>query len=199
MDPAVQVVTLVVGGYLIGSIPSAYLFARWLGGKNLLAIGTGSATATAAFLHVSKLAGILGLLGEIVKGLACLYVGHVVVGELWGYLAILVSGIIGANWSIWLKGGGGRGQTMLLVGIAALSPLALPFLGVVFGITMAITRRMFLSTQVFNISIPVVLGLVNRSWIFAAAGAALTIVFLIKQRRANDDLVQSGRLGTFSR
>jgi len=199
MDTAVQVITLVIGGYLIGSIPSAYLFARWLKGKNLLTIGTGSATATAAFLHVSKLAGILGLLGEVMKGLACLYVGHVLVGELWGYLVVLVSGIIGANWSVWLKGGGGRGQTMLLVGIAALSPLALPFLGVVFGAAMAITRRMFISTHVFNISLPFVFGLVNRSWIFAAAGAALSIVFLIKQRRTNDDLVQSGRLGTFSR
>ena len=199
MDTAAQVAILVFGGYLIGSIPSAYLFARWLGGKNLLAIGTGSATATAAFLHVSKLAGVLGLLGEVVKGLACLYVAHMVVGELWGYLMVLVFGIIGANWSIWLKGGGGRGQTMLLVGLAALSPLALPFLGVVFGATMAITRRMYLSTQVFNLSIPVVLGLVNRSWVFAAAGAALTTVFFIKQRRENDDLVQSGRLGTFGR
>lgn len=199
MNTAAQVAILVIGGYLIGSIPSAYLFARWLSHKNLLTLGTGNATATAALIHAGKLAGILGLIGEILKGLGCLYLAHALVGESWAYLLVLVSGIIGANWSIWLKGGGGRGQTMLVVGIAALVPLALPILAVCFGTALAITRRLYLSTHVFNLSLPLALGAAARSWMFAAAGAALTIAFLIKQRKENDDIVHLKKAGTLSR
>ncbi len=199
MEIVVQVSILVVGGYLIGSIPGAYLFARWLGRKNLLAVGTGNATATAAFIHVGKLAGALGLIGEVLKGLGCLYLAHILVGEPWAYLLTLYSGIIGANWSVWLKGGGGRGQTMLVVGLAALAPLALPILAVCFGSALAITRRLYLSTHVFNLSLPLALGLATMSWMFAATGAALTIAFLIKQRRENDDLVHLKKVGSLSR
>ncbi len=126
MGNLVLFIGIVVIGYLIGSIPTANIMMRLLRKEDLRRVGTGNVTSTAVWIHAGRVAGLLSLLGEILKTFLCLYIAYLLVDQLWAYLVMLVSAVVGQIWSIWLKGAGGRGQTMFVTGFLVLCPV--PFL-----------------------------------------------------------------------
>jgi glycerol-3-phosphate acyltransferase PlsY len=206
------VFAVIAVGYLLGSIPTAnimmYLFHR----KDLRQIGTGSVTSTAVMLHGSRLPGIISLVGEIIKTFLCLYIAYLLVGELWAYLVMLIAASIGQIWSVWLKWAGGRGQTIYVTGFLVLCPI--PFLiSVAFLLAVFFTtKRFLLSNQLwhlfappllllallFNPTVPV-LNFGEHSWGYAACAVVLCGFFLVKNRAANDDIVQAQAWGAYSR
>ena len=197
-------------GYIIGSIPTAYIVMRLFTGGDLRSIGTGNITSTAVMIHGGKLPGIISLLGEIVKTFLSLYIAYILVGEVWAYLLMLVSAAIGQIWSIWLKGAGGKAQTIFVTGFFVLCPIPFMLAGLCFLLSLFITRRFYLSNQVFhvvtpltlmlaNVVNPAMLGLGEHSWGYSIVGAAFCALFFIKQHRESDDIVRSQAWGAYSK
>ena len=54
--------------YLLGSIPVAWLIARWTTGQDLRQMGSGNVGVMNTALSVARWAGLLAFLGEIAKG-----------------------------------------------------------------------------------------------------------------------------------
>lgn len=183
---------LVLIGYIIGSIPFSYLSMRLFTGNDIRKLGTGNATVTAVLMHGGKLPAAVALLAEISKAFLCLSVAQLMVGELWASLIILVAAVYGCSWSIWLKGGGGQGQTIMVSGLVLLSPVAMGIiLGAFYFLPLVTTRRHFLSNQIYHLSIPVVLWLWNGSWEWALAGILFIVPFFTKQWLAGDDIIEA--------
>ncbi len=210
MISVLLLIGIVAIGYLIGSIPTAYIMMRLFKGQDLRKLGTGNVTSTAVAIHAGRLPGILSLLGEVFKTFLCLFVAYLLVGELWAYLIVLVSAAVGEIWSIWLKGAGGRAQTIFVTGFLVLCPIPFMLAGLCFLLTFFITKRLHLSNQIFhlitppmlmlaNLFNPAMFGLGEHSWGYTITGAVFCVLFLIKHRPESDDIIQSQAWGTYSR
>lgn len=210
MDTLLLLIGIIVIGYLIGSIPTANIMMRLFRNEDLRRVGTGNVTSTAVWIHAGRLAGILSLLGEILKTFVCLFIAYLLVNQLWAYLVMLVSAVVGQIWSVWLKGDGGRGQTMFVTGFLVLCPV--PFLGAVlsFAGALLVTKRLNLSNQVFHLMAPLTLllavfinplpfGLGYHSWAYAVVGLVFCGLFFLKHRAECDDIIQAQAWGSYSR
>lgn len=173
-------------GYLIGSIPSSYLSMRLFTGRDIRALGRGEATVTAVGKYAGKAPATVAAVAEFSKALICLLIAGQMVGELWASLVILTAAVYGSSWSIWLKGAGGQGQSMMSIGLLVLSPLAMAITAAFYLVPMAITRRHFLSNQLFHLAIPVVFSLWNGSWEWTVAGCLLLLPYIVKEWAPGD-------------
>ncbi|MFA4991683.1 MAG: glycerol-3-phosphate 1-O-acyltransferase PlsY [Candidatus Omnitrophota bacterium] len=105
-----------VSAYLIGSIPTAYLFGRILKGIDIREYGSGNVGATNVFRVIGKGPGITVLVIDVLKGLLCstvvasmfLYMVPVTRPDLYR-IFIGLSAIAGHNWTVFLKFKGGKG------------------------------------------------------------------------------------------
>jgi glycerol-3-phosphate acyltransferase PlsY len=184
-------VLLALIGYLIGSIPSSYLSMRYFTGADIRALGTGNATVTAVLMHGGRRPALVALVAEMAKGALCVLIAHIMVGEVWAALVILVAAVFGCSWSIWLKGGGGQGLTIAMSGLALLNILAVLIMGAFYLLPMAATKRFLLSNRMFRLSVPVVLALWYGSWVYGLAGGLLVMPSFIKQWATGDDVLEA--------
>ena len=104
-------IILCISFYLIGSIPTSYLFVKWKTGKNIINEGSGNSGAMNSYdVSKSKLVGISVFITDFLKGaLPALFVSQILKIPLSLSLLPFVLLILGHNYSIWLKFKGGRG------------------------------------------------------------------------------------------
>lgn len=105
----VKILLLAVTGYLLGSVPSAYLVARWLKGIDLRATANGRLGTSFTKANAGLWAAALVLVADVGKGaFAIIIARHFSELE----AAILVTGlaaILGHDWSVFLRFKGGKG------------------------------------------------------------------------------------------
>jgi glycerol-3-phosphate acyltransferase PlsY len=173
--------------YLLGSIPIAWILGSVFAWDDICTLGSGNAGVMNIALSVSRKVGLLAFLAEIIKGaLTVIFARAMRLEDSLLALAVVMA-VVGTRWSIWIRGAGGRGNTL---GVAALSVLARPtvaFSLVLWLVTRMITRSAFMATRIWIISIPLILGLVTHSMIYASMGAALSLIYLSGHKRSTDD------------
>ncbi len=100
-----------VGGYLIGSIPTAYLVVKARKGIDIRKKGSGNVGAYNVYdtTH-SRLLGILVGLFDALKGFIATYCSWKLFGaDVWMQILALIGTIVGHNYPVWLRFRGGRG------------------------------------------------------------------------------------------
>ncbi len=206
----VLVLAIMAIGYLIGSIPTANIFMHLFTRGDLRRVGTGNVTSTALIIHAGKLPGALSILGEVLKTVVCLAAAGLLVGELWGYLLMMLAATIGQRCSVWLGWTGGQAQTIFVVGFLILCPVAMALAGAVYGLALLVTRQAFLSNTIFHLAAPLCLllawaynpapfGLGSESWGYSLTCAALCAIFLARHQPDTDDIVQAEAWAGLSR
>src|SRR5919201_4871247 len=100
-------------GYLFGSIPSGYLFGRWLAGVDLRQYGSGSTGATNTMRVLGARGFALTFVADALKAAAAILIAQALAGDalppaVAGCLAA-VAAIVGHNWSVFIGFAGGRG------------------------------------------------------------------------------------------
>jgi glycerol-3-phosphate acyltransferase PlsY len=110
------IITGTILSYLVGSIPTAYIFGRVLKGIDIRDFGSGNMGATNALRILGKKAGITVLFIDILKGLFSVVVlsSFILSKEIiadTGIVPIIlgISSICGHNWTIFLNFKGGKG------------------------------------------------------------------------------------------
>ncbi len=101
----------IVTGYLLGSIPTAYLLVRWQSRIDLRTAGSGNVGALNSFeVTRSRMVGLGVLMIDLLKGMAAVAVGRWIGGDAssTGFVAALAA-VAGHNFPVWLGGKGGRG------------------------------------------------------------------------------------------
>jgi glycerol-3-phosphate acyltransferase PlsY len=98
-------------GYLIGSVPTAYLLVMWKARLDIRGKGSGNVGALNAFeVSGSKLVGALVLLIDLGKGAAAVWLGSRLFGDdIWIRGMAGIGSVVGHNYSFWLRFRGGRG------------------------------------------------------------------------------------------
>src|ERR1044072_8662599 len=104
-------IIVVIVAYLIGSIPFGYLIVRGKIGADIRQTGSGGTGATNVSRRAGKLAGVVTLVLDALKGSAAVLIAKTVTGDDWIIAAAAIAGLVGHIFSVWLgfRGGGGGG------------------------------------------------------------------------------------------
>jgi glycerol-3-phosphate acyltransferase PlsY len=117
-----EFILLMVGAYLLGSIPAAYLAARWSKGVDIRKYGSGNVGAANVRKLTSRWAFLSVIIFDIVKGMPMVVVAWAIGLDIYQQVAIGILGIIGHNWPVFLRFSGGRGMLTTL-GVAFIFPV----------------------------------------------------------------------------
>ena len=108
----------IIAAYLIGSIPTAYIFGKTLKGMDIRKYGSGNVGATNVFRTVGKVPGIIVLVLDYLKGfiavtliphLVHMYTSDPVADQSIFYIALGAAAIVGHIWTCFLGFRGGKG------------------------------------------------------------------------------------------
>lgn len=124
-------ILLIIVAYLLGSIPTAYLVAKWVRGIDIRQYGSGNVGASNVMAVASKWSSIVVIIFDLIKGLLPVYVAQLIHLEIYQQVIIGVAAIGGHNWTVFLRFNGGRGLLTTLGVAFMLAPwLALVLLAV---------------------------------------------------------------------
>jgi glycerol-3-phosphate acyltransferase PlsY len=130
----IQFIILILAAYLLGSIPTAYLVAKWRRGIDIRQYGSGNVGASNVMAVVSKRWSIAVSVVDIGKGALMVWLAQLLGLGTAQQAIIGIAAIIGHNWTAFLHFQGGRGMATSLGVIAMLAPrvgliaLVLPYL-----------------------------------------------------------------------
>ncbi|HEY4665909.1 MAG TPA: glycerol-3-phosphate acyltransferase [Anaerolineales bacterium] len=182
-----QVFGLALGGYLLGSIPLAWLVTRLATGKDLRSLGSGNVGVMNVALNVTRWAGLIVFLGEAAKGLLAVLLARRVSDTPLAIGITVLATVIGTRWMVWLGFAGGRGNTAGLAAMALLSWQTL-LIGIgVWALVRLVSRSSFWATRISLLGWPLVFGWLTQSWTYLLFGLALSGVYLTTHRTVSDD------------
>ncbi len=162
------IIPAIIISYLIGSIPTAYLFGKIFKGIDIRNFGSGNVGATNALRVFGKRAGIIVLLIDIFKGVVpvifiadlVLAKSSIIPGEALRFILGLIC-ICGHNWTIFLNFKGGKGVATSLGVLIGLSfkifvfPKILGIVILVWLLSFILLRIVSLSSLLAGITFPV--------------------------------------------
>lgn len=201
--------SLLLLGYLLGSIPFGFLAARLLKGIDIRQEGSGSTGATNVLRVVGKGPALVVFLLDVFKGTGAVLLAKLVLGaSLEG--TVLDAWVVGAGlaalaghiWPLWL---GWRGGKAVATGLGMLLGLAWPVGLACFGIfltVLTVSRVVSLSSMVAAVALPLLMvGWFPRHGGFRPAYLALALVttaLVLWRHRSNLERILAGtepRLG----
>jgi glycerol-3-phosphate acyltransferase PlsY len=118
----IQTILLVIAGYLVGSIPAAYIIARWRRGIDMRKHGSGNVGAANTLTVVGKRWSIFVTIFDIGKGALMVWLAGLTGLGTAAQAAVGIATIIGHDWPVFLRFQGGRGVFTTLGVITILSP-----------------------------------------------------------------------------
>jgi glycerol-3-phosphate acyltransferase PlsY len=167
------------GGYLLGSIPFAYLVTQAFGLGDIRNVGSGNVGTTNVLRTGNKLATALTLIGDVGKGVVAVLIAKQY-GELPGMAAAL-GAFAGHCFPIWLNFKGGKGIATCLGILAALNwPVALLAFGT-WLVALAIGRISSLSALVAAVVSPVYMAFLGP-WPYTVGAVVLAALIFVTHR-----------------
>lgn len=148
-----RIFLLLMGSYLIGSIPCGFLIGRWRH-LDLRRYGSGNIGATNAFRILGPRAGFLVLFLDAAKGFLPVVIMNYFFGPGWAVLAGLAA-IAGHNWSIFLGFNGGRGVATGAGVLLALMPQVVLVAFIVWVVVVLAFGYISLGSIIAALSVPV--------------------------------------------
>ncbi len=115
-------VLLLVGCYLLGSIPTAYIAGRLIKGIDIRDYGSGNVGGTNVFETVSRWAVVPVGIADVAKGSIAVVAAQVLGLGLEWQMGAGLAAIVGHNWSVFLKFEGGRGVATSMGVLLFLAP-----------------------------------------------------------------------------
>lgn len=109
-----EFILLIIGGYLMGSIPTAYLATRWSQKIDIRQYGSGNVGAANVVKVSSRWLGVVVIFFDIGKVMLAVGIAHLLGLSLAQQMAIGVAGVVGHNWPVFLRFSGGRGIATIM-------------------------------------------------------------------------------------
>jgi acyl phosphate:glycerol-3-phosphate acyltransferase len=167
----------VVIGYLLGSIPFAYVFTRLATGKDIQKVSAGNIGARNTFVNIGKLAGIATGFLDIVKGFASVTIAWLLLNSpslshvslsVYFILAAGLAAVAGHIWSLYIKFKGGNGLATAFGVLLFVLPWEILIAVCVTLLFLVVTRNVILSFNLGLFSTPVTAWIFMRSWVYTA-------------------------------
>jgi len=180
-----KIIFFLVGSYLIGSIPFAYIITKTARGIDIRNFGSGNPGATNVFRVAGKTYGLITLMFDFLKGLITVSVTKLFYPDLISISIICgLLSIIGHNWPVWLKFRGGKGFATSLGVLLGLIPLVTFFGLITFVIIFILTKYVSLSSVLSSIVV-IAMCWIKREQLILCLFVTLTGLMIIIRHRPN--------------
>ncbi len=176
----------VVLGYLLGSVPTAYIVTRLAKGRDVRRLGGGNVGGLNVYREVGFLPAAVVSIVDLGKGAAAVAIAYWLLDVSLAFvLAAALAAVVGHNWMLFLKFSGGKGMGPAIGGLFVLLPiygypLGLVFFFAVVFILFIITRNVALSMGVGLLSLPFIAWLGMQSTPFVIFSVILGLIILAK-------------------
>ena len=190
----VNEIAAIVLGYLLGSVPTAYIATRVARGKDIRKLGGGNVGGLNTFREAGFWPAAAVAIVDLGKGAAAVTIAHFLLGVATPFVLLAgLASVIGHNWMLFLRFSGGKGMAPTFGALAVLLPLyGYPEgLLILFGIILVpyiVTRNMALSMGVGLVILPFIIWFGMHSGIgtimAVILGVLIGIRFLPTARRA---------------
>ncbi len=161
------IVLAMVIGYLLGSIPFAYLIARLVKGADIRKVGGGNVGALNTIREIGTLPGFGVLFADIAKGALAVLIAQWLGLHLYWVFATGFMAVAGHNWPVWLKFRGGQGLATTMGVLLVFSPIP-------FSICLGVLLVALLITS--NVRLSAVVGFVFLPPLIWAFGGELSVI-----------------------
>jgi acyl phosphate:glycerol-3-phosphate acyltransferase len=175
---------LVVGGYLLGSIPTAYLAGRWLKGLDLRRYGSGTVSGSMVWEHVARWAIVPVGLFDLGKAALPAWLGLQLGLGMPVAAAAGLAAVAGHNWPIFFGFTGGRGLGTFLGLLLVIFPWGFPWMLVFLAVGWALGDSAPWALAAL-LSLPLFSHLAGGPAIVAPLSAAMLVLTLAKRLEAN--------------
>jgi glycerol-3-phosphate acyltransferase PlsY len=159
----------VVLGYLLGSIPTAYIVTRLAKGEDVRRLGGGNVGGLNVYREVGLLPAVVVAVVDLGKGAAAVAIAYWLLDLSVPFvLAAALAAVVGHNWMVWLKFSGGKGMGAAIGGLFVLLPiygypLGLAFFSAVVLVLFITTRNVALSMGAGLLALPFIAWLGMQS------------------------------------
>lgn len=188
-----------LGGYLVGAIPTSYLAARYGAGIDLREHGSKNLGATNVYRVLGwKYAVPVGLF-DVAKGAVPVFLATISLPQPWAPLAVGAAAVLGHVFSVFLRFRGGKGVATAAGVVLALAPAALGIATLVWLAVLLGTGYMSLASMLGAITFPVAARVVYPANGYALAVGIGLALFIVYTHRSNIKRLLSGTENRFGR
>jgi glycerol-3-phosphate acyltransferase PlsY len=177
-------VGLVVLGYLVGSLSPSVWLGQAFKGIDVREHGSGNAGTTNAFRVLGIKLGIAVLVLDVVKGIVPVVVARLVLQDEHPAIVVVVAFacILGHNYSVFLRGKGGKGVATGAGAALAMMPLPMAIVVLGFVALLLTTRIVSLASIVCTILFPVMAVVFHQPLAYIAGACVMSVVVLWAHR-----------------
>ena len=161
MLEVINFASLLVAAYLLGSVPAAYLVAKWSRGIDIRKYGSGNVGASNVVRIVSKRWAIPVIIFDLGKGALMVWAAQLLGLGIAEQVTVGLAAVVGHCWPVFLRFNGGRGALTAIGVVFILAPwLALILLAVAF--LFFPFRQLALGTTVAMAALPLCTWLLSQ-------------------------------------
>ncbi|MBT98027.1 MAG: glycerol-3-phosphate acyltransferase [Dehalococcoidia bacterium] len=141
--------------YTIGSLPTAYLFTRYILGQDIRDLGDNNSGAANVFRNVGAKAGVAVGAVDIIKGALVIVLAKLLVDDTGMEMMAGGAALAGHNFPIHLKFRGGRGAATAIGVLITAVPLVGVPAGIIGLLLLMITHKAIFPLAVFLSAVPI--------------------------------------------
>lgn len=177
-------VLVVAAGYLLGAVPTGLLLVRGLTRIDIRERGSGNIGAVNVYRVAGLPAAMMVLALDMLKGAIPVLVARAAGQPDWIAILAGVAAIVGHNWSVFLRFGGGKGIAASFGVLLAVSPLAGLVAAAIWAAVVGLTRYASLGSILGVASVPLVMWWRGEARAHLVFGL-VAVVFAVYRHRAN--------------
>jgi glycerol-3-phosphate acyltransferase PlsY len=188
-----MIVLAMVIGYLLGSIPFAYIVARLVKGVDIRKVGGGNMGTVNTMREIGTLPGFGVFFADMAKGALAVLIAQWLGLHLYWVFAVGLAAVAGHNWPVWLKFRGGQGLATTMGVLLVFSPI--PF-AICFGVLLVVvffTSNVRLSAVAGFVFLPPLVWVFGGELSVILYSVALPVFCLLKMiPRFRSDVAKAG-------
>lgn len=189
-------ILLIIGAYLVGSVPTGLLLARALGGVDIRTTGSGNIGATNVYRTLGKKVGIMTLVGDCLKGIIPVVIAKQMGLPVEWAAAVGAAAFLGHVYTIFLGFKGGKGVATALGVFLAMTPLAVLCALAVFIVVILTWRYVSLASISAAATMPIFILLLGNPPPIVVMTLLIAVIVIYKHRE-NIDRLRNGTESKF--
>lgn len=170
------------GAYLLGSVPGGLVITRATRGVDVRGHGSGNIGTANVYRVAGRGPAIATFLFDGLKGALPVLLARRLRVPVGSMLITGAAPILGHNWSIFLKGRGGKGIATSIGVVASIAPPVAIVAGLVWGAVIATTRYASLASLAMMAAVPVGLRLRGYDRRYTLFGLGLLALAILRHR-----------------
>jgi len=186
---------LLIGAYLLGSIPFGVLISQKVARLDITKAGSGNIGATNVARELGLKWGVITLLADVLKGFIPVVLARYLLGSsiemneaLKGMIGL--TALLGHQFPVYSHFRGGKGVATCLGVFLAISPISCLFSGVMFFILVALWRYISLGSILGALTMPIWLYLTGHSTFMILPSLVMSLLITFQHRGNIQRLIQ---------